>query len=158
MERKYSNIFSLLVRNQSDIVGHIAYALYKSEKANYIEHFCAINNRKPTDDELSIFHDISSQPDSVNEYRFVASNILSRFIDNSLQESIQGIERSCYARHADILKDVIKPLRPPKKRISFLHGVAQSIAGAFIFALIVAAFMFIISYKGAEVPFVIIQR
>ena len=64
MERKYSNIFSLLVRNQSDIVGHIAYALYKSEKANYIEHFCAINNRKPTDDELSIFHDISSQPDS----------------------------------------------------------------------------------------------
>lgn len=29
MSRKYSYIFSKLVENDSDIVGHIAYALYK---------------------------------------------------------------------------------------------------------------------------------
>lgn len=149
MERKYSNIFSLLVRNQSDIVGHIAYALYKYEKSNYIEHFKSGNNRNPTDDELHTFHDISSQPDSVHKYRFVASNILSRFIDNSLQDSIHGIEQSCYARHSAILRDVITPLLPKKKSTIFWHGVLQSVAGAFIFALIVAAFVFIKNYEGA---------
>lgn len=149
MSRKYSYIFSKLVENDTDIVGHIAYALYKSDKVNYIENFKESNKREPTDEDLDAFHSVSSQIESVRKYRFVAAHILRDFLDNSLDESIEKIEQDCANRHAEILKDVIKPLLPKKKSTTFWHGVLQSVAGAFIFALIVAAFVFIKNYKGA---------
>ncbi len=153
MAKKYNNIFSLLVKNKSDIAGHIAYSLYKEDKLNYLTRFKETNKREPTDDELGVFHDVSSQPESVQKYRFIASNILSSFLDYSLNETAQKIEHDCYQRHAEILSRVIEPLRPPKKRVLFWHGVLQSIAGAFIFALLAAAFIFIATYKGTDVPF-----
>lgn len=149
MSRKYSYIFSKLVEDDTDIVGHIAYALYKSDKVNYIESFKDSNKREPTDEDLDAFHSVSSQIESVRKYRFIAAHILSDFLDNSLDESIEKIEQDCANRHAEILKEVIKPLVPKKKSTAFWHGVWQSVAGAFIFALIVAAFVFIKSYKGA---------
>ena len=154
MAKKYNNVFSLLVNSRSDIAGHIAYSLYKEDKVSYVSRFKETNKREPTDDELSIFHDVSSQPESIQKYRFIASNILSSFLDYSLEESANKIEQDCYQRHADILRGVIEPLRPPKKWSLFWHGVFQSIAGAFIFALLLAAFMFIVTYKGADIPFV----
>lgn len=149
MSRKYSYIFSKLVENDADIVGHIAYALYKSDKVNYIENFKESNKREPTDEDLDAFHSVSSQIESVKKYRFIAAHILRDFMDNSLEESIENIEQECNSRHAEIIRDVIKPLLPKKKSTVFWHGVLQSVAGAFIFALIVAAFVFIKSYKGA---------
>lgn len=149
MSRRYSYIFSKLVGDDSDIVGHIAYALYKTDKVSYIERFKESNKRDPTDEDLDAFHSVSSQEESVQKYRFVAAHILRDFLDNSLKESIENIERDCNSRHAEILRDVIRPLLPKKKSTLFWHGVLQSVAGAFIFALIVAAFVFIKSYKGA---------
>ena len=152
MARKYSEIFSLIVRDQSDLIGHIAYGLYKDEKAKYIGHFKETNGREPSDAELDLFHDISCQKDKIIKYRFIASNILRSFIDESLIETIEQAEQDCVERHADVLREVIKPLQPATKKEVFLHGVLQSIAGAFAFSLIVAAFMFIKEYKGADSP------
>lgn len=149
MSRKYSFIFSRIVKDDSDIVGHIAYALYKSDKVNYIENFKESNKREPTDEDLDAFHSVSSQYESIRKYRFIASHILKDFLDDTLEESIDNIEEECNERHADILRDVINPLLPKKKWTLFWHGVLQSVAGAFIFALIVAAFVFIKNYKGA---------
>ena len=39
MARQYNFIYSKLVRDEDDFVGHIAYALYKAEKVAYIEKF-----------------------------------------------------------------------------------------------------------------------
>lgn len=149
MSRKYSYIFSNIVEDDSDIVGHIAYALYKSDKVNYIENFKNKNKRDPSDEDLDAFHSVSSQNESIRKYRFVAEYILRGFINNSLKESLENIEQDCNNRHAAILTEIIKPLLPKKKWTAFWHGVLQSVAGAFIFALIVAAFVFIKTYKGA---------
>lgn len=149
MSRKYSFIFSRIVKDESDIVGHIAYALYKSDKVNYIENFKESNKREPADEDLDAFHSVSSQYETIRKYRFIASHILKDFLDDTLEESIDNIEQESNERHAEILKDVIKPLLPKKKWTLFWHGVLQSVAGAFIFALIVAAFVFIKNYRGA---------
>lgn len=149
MSRKYSYIFSRLVENDSDIVGHIAYALYKSDKVNYIESFKETHKTDPSEEDLDAFHAVSSQMESIRKYRFVASHILKEFLNDTLEESFENIEQDCNKRHAEILKEVIAPILPKKKSTAFWHGVLQSVAGAFIFALIVAAFVFIKSYKGA---------
>ena len=42
MERNYNFIYSKLVKKNEDLIGHIAYSLYKKSKIEYIEKikFC----------------------------------------------------------------------------------------------------------------------
>ena len=47
MSRKYNFIYSKLVDDKDDIVGHIAYSLYKNEKIEFIEAFKKENSREP---------------------------------------------------------------------------------------------------------------
>ena len=115
MSRKYSFIFSSLVENESDIVGHIAYALYKSDKVKYIQSFKDNNSTDPTEEDLCAFHSVSSQEDSIKKYRIVASLILKDFLDETLDESIREIEDECNNRHLELIKDVMTPLLPKKK-------------------------------------------
>ena len=61
MSRKYNHIYSRLVESKGDIIGHIAYALYKDDKIVYISHFKEEHNGKePDEDDLKPFNDISS--------------------------------------------------------------------------------------------------
>jgi len=148
MPRKYSYIYTKLVRNDADIVGHIAYAIYKSEKIKYIEQLKVGTDEEIEEDDLKPFHDICSSDDNITKYRFMASRILRSFLDNTLSESIQNMERECIENHSQLLSDIIEPLKPKSKWYIFWHGVLQSVAGAFIFALLVAAFFFIKTYQG----------
>ncbi len=148
MPRIYNFIYSKLVEGNNDVVGHIAYSLYKSDKIKFIDGFKKENNREPDETELKTFHSISNQQDSIDRYRLAAANILRDFMNNTLQESIQNIERECYENHAQILSKIVEPLRPAKRSTIFWHGVLQGVVGAFIFALIVAAFAFIKTYNA----------
>lgn len=149
MPRKYSFIYTKLVRNDADIVGHIAYAVYKSEKIKYIEQLKTGLGREVEEDDLKPFHDICSSDDNIAKYRFMASQILRSFLDSTLSESIQNMERACIENHSQILSGIIEPLKPKRKWVAFWHGVLQSVAGAFLFALLIAAFMFIKTYQGS---------
>ena len=53
MPRKYNYIYKLLVEDRGDIIGHIAYALYKEDKIEYINKFKEEhNNNEPTEDDF----------------------------------------------------------------------------------------------------------
>ena len=53
MARQYNFIYSKLVRDEDDFVGHIAYALYKAEKVAYIEKFKSEHGgQEPTEEDL----------------------------------------------------------------------------------------------------------
>lgn len=39
MSRKYNYIYSKLVEDRYDLAGHIAYALYKQDKIEYIANY-----------------------------------------------------------------------------------------------------------------------
>lgn len=56
MGRKYNFIYSNLVENNNDIVGHIAYSLYKMDKIAFIERFKDQNNgREPEEKDIEAF-------------------------------------------------------------------------------------------------------
>lgn len=152
MSRKYNYIYNQLVENSTDIVGHIAYALYKEDKIKYIEKFKAEHNdQEPTESDLEPFHKTSCLDGSLERYNFMAVNILQNFLTYSLEESTKEIEDKCIHSHKQMLGEVITPLKPGSKWDSFWFGVGQSIAGAFIFALILAAFGFIAFFKTNDI-------
>lgn len=151
MTRAYNFIYKQLVEGQNDIVGHIAYSLYKAEKVEFIESFKKDHgNNEPTEQDLEPFHRATSLKSSIERYRFIASNILGETLNNVLQESIQDIEKRCQENHKQMLSEAVSPLKPnPYKQ--FLSGSAQSVVGAFVFSFLLAIMGFINLFKLSDI-------
>lgn len=151
MGRNYNYIYKQLVSDEKDVVGHVAYALYKSSKIEYIEKFKQEHGgQQPTEADLKPFHDMSCTPSSIDRYKTKAIEITRNFLDATLAETVKQIEQDCVANQDRRLESIIAPLKPMDKKKQFWQGVWQSVLGAFFFAIIVAAFFFITSYNKSD--------
>ena len=135
MARKYNYIFKQLVRDKNDICGHIAYAIYKFDKVSYLDTFKKENNREPSEEEMNAFHNSCCTPARIEEYKHHAQTILGMFSNEVLQAVANQIE-SDYVRNQDEhIKSVFKSVLAPTWKL-YLHGIAQSVLGAFVLAII----------------------
>ncbi|WP_025125678.1 hypothetical protein [Myroides odoratimimus] len=90
-EKKYSYLYKEIVEDENDMVGHIAYSLYKTSKIEFIENFKKDNDSTPpTEVDLENFH--RSIKTVVPTLRFQAEQILSDFTQFTLEETISSIE------------------------------------------------------------------
>lgn len=51
----YSKVYRLLVNGEDDLVGQIAYAIYKQQKIEKITRFTTANSRPPVENDLASF-------------------------------------------------------------------------------------------------------
>lgn len=153
MARNYNYIYSQLVRSKNDILGHVAYALYKSEKIEFIENFKAENHRDPNEEELKNFHQISCSSGSIERFKQSADTILSAFLNESLQQSIQEIQADATLNQKKYFQEALNEVKPQTLGKSYFHGIMQSIIGAFIFLVLIAALIFAldVNRKGVTV-------
>lgn len=112
MARKYNYIYKSIVQSDTDVIGCIAYSLYKSEKVRYIEDFKEKNNTEPSEDELDVFHRIMASEESIARFRMQASGILAQFSDETLDSSIEQFEKDLKKNQMDALKEVVSNMRP----------------------------------------------
>lgn len=145
MQRNYNYIYSKLVEKDSDLIGHIAYSLYKKSKVEYIENKKSAGSAL-TDIELIPFNDFSSSQSSIESYRIKAELIVQGFIENVLDEELQNYKEQAINHQTEILKSIIKPLTS-----GFWGNVWAGILSAFIFALLLAAIAFIIQFSGSTI-------
>lgn len=148
MPRNYNYIYKQLVTDEKDVVGHVAYALYKSSKIEFVEKFKQDHGGAlPSDEDLQPFHDMSCTASSIDRYKTKAIEITRDFLDTTLSETVRQIEQDYVATQDRRLESIIEPLKPMGRKEQFWRGVWQSVLGAFFFAIIVAAFVFITSYN-----------
>lgn len=154
MSRNYNYIYSQLVEDKADIIGHIAYALYKEDKIDYITKFKHENGgTEPTEEDLKPFNIISSTQNSLDRYKFIASCILQTFLSNSLEESKKDVEDNMNQNHLALMGEVIKPIKPAPTWKCYIHGTLQSVLGAFIFMLLLCSLMFILNFSENQYTF-----
>lgn len=146
MARQYNNIYTKLVEGEDDIVGHVAYSLYKADKVQYIEKFKDDYGREPTEEELRPFHDSSCLSGAIKRYQASAVELLKSFLDETLLETVQQTEQQQKTEYQAKLES-ITPLSSWKR---YGEGILQSIIGAFLFAGIIAIITFIIQFKGTD--------
>lgn len=139
-QRQYNYIYSKLVSDETDIFGHIAYALYKGCKVQFIENL-KVEGKVPTEEDLQPFHQISCLDTTLERYRIQAAAILDAFLNEVLAKHKTDIERNYIEQQDKRLGEVVKPMKP-----KFWNGVLQSLIGAFFFACILAAFAFVYTY------------
>ena len=151
MPRRFNYIYSKLVSGETDIVGHIAYALYKAEKVAFIERYKQDNEgRNPTEKEIEAFHNTTGLDGSIERYKARAFQILNSYSDKTLKAATKQIEEDYIAEKNKHLEKIVEPLKPKSKTHQFWFGVGQSVVGAFIFAVIIAALAFVITYSPED--------
>lgn len=154
MPRNYNYIYSQLVEDKADIIGHIAYALYKEDKIEFITRYKKEhNNEEPTEEDLMPFNIISSSQSSIDKYKFIASCILQSFLDNSLEELKKDVEDSMSKNHLELIRKVIEPIKPCSVFKSYVHGTIQSVIGAFAFMLLLCGLLFILKFSDTQYTF-----
>jgi uncharacterized membrane protein YccC len=129
----YNYIYSTLVQSEQDILGIIAYSLYKRQKIEYVQTFKTKHGREPSDDDLAPFHDVSNSTTQLESYRNQAGQLAQGFLDASVAAQAAELEQY-YSDKASV------EIRNAKPR--FWWGVAQSVVGSVFFVFLLGFLVF----------------
>jgi len=129
----YNYIYKVLVEDDKDILGIIAYSLYKRQKIEFISAFKDEHGEEPEDADLECFHQISNSPLQIESYRSQATTLAQKFLEASLEQQSLEIERF-YANEAERKIREYKP--------GFFKGVWQSVVGSVFFVLLLGLLVF----------------
>lgn len=147
MSRQYNFIYSKLVESETDIIGHIAYSLYKTDKIDFINEFKKKNEKDPEEEDFNLFHITLGVEGQLERYKIEANIILQNFCNNTLTATIEEIEKIKEANIRSSLKEIVYELNP-KTWKSILLNLAYSFVAAFLLAILGAAFGFIKTYNN----------
>lgn len=132
-KRTYSYIYSKLVENEDDILGHIAYSIYKSHKIAEIERICLEKKvNYVSDADLEPFIQMAQSERQIKFYREHADVLANAFLDSTIKESIemrqQELESEYRGRYEKLLEDC--------KAKPWHYGVVQGVVSSFLFLVI----------------------
>lgn len=136
IRRPGERIFSLMVQHDNDVVGLVAYSLYKQEKIDFI----ASRSEDCTDADIDAFCHSVKRPNRLENYRERATQILARMQEELFAEQAAEMER----RYQEELNDAIAKLpahRPVKEwfRHLFQHVVGSMLATVLLVVLLLTA-------------------
>ncbi|WP_027183586.1 hypothetical protein [Desulfovibrio inopinatus] len=133
-KRQFNFIFSKLVEKSDDLVGLLAYGIYKQEKIHFIERFKTENNdRNPTEEDLKLFHDLSN--DRIDQYRQLALNDLAEIQNEVLSERVHDIRIEFERRLKDDLAQA---------KTSWWAAITQSFLGSVVFTFFLGFLLIIL--------------
>lgn len=148
MTKTYNFIYGKLVENDNDLVGLIAYGLYKRHKIEFIESFKAQHpGQEPSDDDCKAFALTSCTPSALKHYRDRAESLLQQITLTAAREEINTFEDDMLHQYrseiasalakgkSDVLNDfgsVVKEQLP-----SWWSSFGASVAGALVFSIII---------------------
>lgn len=132
-EHRFNFIYAELVQEPDDLVGLLAYSIYKHEKIKYIERFKEDSDRSPEPSELCDFHRQSMG--RVGQYREMAETRMAAFQQGMFDEIILSMN----AEYDQKLKDQLHCARTP-----WFNSVVQSALGSALFAVFIGILVIII--------------
>lgn len=90
-EPAHNVVYQRLVKDDNDIVGQLAYCLYKQSKQQYLLAFKATEHRRPTDQEVRIHVDCAEIP-ALGMYREKATRMVEVLLAQAAQEKQDELE------------------------------------------------------------------
>lgn len=129
VQHSYSRVYSLLVHGEDDLVGQVAYAIYKQHKIEKIARFSTTKKRLPSDEELSSFMENAESENQLRFYNDRAMNILKDFLEKSLANTVDEIDAQTKAEYDARINELLKELKPK----GFMYGVLQGVLASLLF-------------------------
>ena len=161
-EEKNNFFFNQIVENENDLVGSIAYVIYKWNKIEYIDQFKKEHgNHEPSLQELREWQKGECAKSKLENYKKIAELKTADFVNNLQSDK----EKQLYNRrlelekkereikeHEKSVKELEKDLKlrtrycHVKQKGQFWSGVSQSLVASFLF--IVLCFILILFISG----------
>lgn len=146
-EGEYSTIFERLAPDESDdeVVGLIAYGLYKRHKRQWIINYRRANGGQPPDEAaLKTYHDHYLE-DDFRRLRAEAGSMLLNFAEVIVEDRRPKIERDAYLRGLSETEEKI--IEKVKNHTKFSTAVQASLLAWLISVLIIIAVILLINYE-----------
>lgn len=138
MPNKYNYIYEKLVLAEDDLVGLIAYGIYKKHKIEFITKIKEELQREPTQEECNSFSVASGTDTLLTSYRERAETMLSETVVNIAGEEVKKIESEMLKRY----KEEISSCLPSKAR-SFGSSILAGILSTLLFTVVAGIFYFV---------------
>lgn len=124
------------MKDNDDVSGAVAYALYKKQKVQYIQDFCDKNGRNPTDDEMKAFHSAVSVQEAIDGYEQRAENILNAIIRESVIQALDTYheEVESETRNSVLMEKIEKNA---SVAVSIKNGIIGGLASTIFIALLI---------------------
>jgi len=126
--KRSSFIYAKLVRSDTDLIGLIAYSLYKRNKIAFFNHCFEQTGDGPERDQLHGFHQSCSLPDQLAAFRAEATKALENFGTAIIEGEIEQMD-------AEYQRKLILEL---KRAQPFWRAVGQNIVASFAVLAITA--------------------
>lgn len=138
MAGAYNYIYKKLVEDDNDILGIIAYGIYKKHKIEFIDKIKKEQGRTPTDEECRSFFAFSTTEMQLDSYRNQAETLLSEAVGNIAREEIVEFEKEMLKNY----KEEISSCMPSNLKTFWLSAFA-GIVSTLLFTIIASVFYFI---------------
>ncbi|HCC53271.1 MAG TPA: hypothetical protein DEQ30_15510 [Porphyromonadaceae bacterium] len=139
--KKYNFIYSKLVESENDLVGLVAYGMYKQHKISFINDFKEKYKREPNDSECEVFFLTSTTTDQLQKYRNQAEILVSEIVSNTTLEEIQNFESDMLSNYEEKIENAVKRNVPSNTK-SLIIGICGSLIGAIILTVMTLFFYF----------------
>lgn len=142
----YSPAYTRYVNGRSDLVGIIAYCLYKESKNAFIEGFLKSRSRQPTIDEMSGFVVHSCLPNTIEAYRDMASKIVQASFRNEVSKEAAKESKDFLNRGiSDRLGEIDKKLKEPKTIKGWFRDAGKELVSNILAIFVIGIFLFGVS-------------
>jgi hypothetical protein len=138
MKNKVYNEF--VSDRKDDIVGMIAYSLYKRKKMDYIQEFIQSNVQEPSDEDLATFHNFVLQHRDF--YINQAEKLDAEYVSNIVQEKLDKYSEELFNKHFASIHNKLEP--------EFLnwYAIGHSILATIIMGLISYGGVYYLAVNG----------
>lgn len=142
---KYNFIYSKLVTDEDDLIGLIAYGIYKKHKIEFITKIKEEQKHEPTPEECNSFFAASTTESQLSKYRNQAETMLSEMVGNIANEELRRYEN-------DMLRDYKKEITScvdamaskfPSNGKTFGLSVLAGILSSLLFTIMASIFYFV---------------
>jgi hypothetical protein len=152
----YNRIFERLVVADDDVVGLVAYSVYKRHKRDWIVQQIAETGLRPDLGRIREFERINQLDSQLNRYRQSAADLLATYANEAVEYMTPAIRESTLTMEiATVAADARSASDRMVSASSLPRQVFAGVASAFVYTLLLIAFALVLRYAGIDLVDVI---
>lgn len=145
---RYNAIYEQLVRDEGDLAGMIAYALYKQSKRAWIVRFERDEGRRPTEEEVFRSYVRAQGPHELDRLRNQADATLAAYSGVVVEAERPGIVAR--ALESAMVEEARRLQRSVDRNTLWYKGIGANIAGAFLYTLLLIGAVLVLRWAGVD--------